>query len=307
MNSSRKLMNLSARQLHAFLEIGRLKSFARAAEQVHLSPSGMSMLVKELEEQVGARLFDRTTRAVTLTEVGLRLQPVAERIVQDVRGLGDVVEGTQAAVRQRLQIAATPMVAASLLPAVLSDFAAVHPQVRIGITDVDVNQVREDVLAGEADLGLGVFVRPAVGLLRQPLCRFRLMSIRPPGVQGGGRRPSQPWHALTGVPLISLPADNPMQVVIEKHLAAAGCPVGERQRVNLIGTVIALVRAGHGHAVIPSFVLDDCLRQGLDVRMLRDPVASVELFLVSRRGRKPGGAAQAFTTALRTAAARLAR
>ena len=307
MNSSRKLMNLSARQLHAFLEIGRLKSFARAAEQVHLSPSGMSMLVKELEEQVGARLFDRTTRAVTLTEVGLRLQPVAERIVQDVRGLGDVVEGTQAAVRQRLQIAATPMVAASLLPAVLSDFAAVHPQVRIGITDVDVNQVREDVLAGEADLGLGFFVRPAVGLLRQPLCRFRLMSIRPPGVQGGGRRPSQPWHALTGVPLISLPADNPMQVVIEKHLAAAGCPVGERQRVNLIGTVIALVRAGHGHAVIPSFVLDDCLRQGLDVRMLRDPVASVELFLVSRRGRKPGAAAQAFTTALRTAAARRAR
>lgn len=307
MNSSRKLMNLSARQLHAFLEIGRLKSFARAAEQVHLSPSGMSMLVKELEEQVGARLFDRTTRAVTLTEVGLRLQPVAERIVQDVRGLGDVVEGTQAAVRQRLQIAATPMVAASLLPAVLSDFAAVHPQVRIGITDVDVNQVREDVLAGEADLGLGFFVRPAVGLLRQPLCRFRLMSIRPPGVQGGGRRPSQPWHALTGVPLISLPADNPMQVVIEKHLAAAGCPVGERQRVNLIGTVIALVRAGHGHAVIPSFVLDDCLRQGLDVRMLREPVASVELFLVSRRGRKPGAAAQAFTTALRTAAARLAR
>ena len=186
MNSSRKLMNLSARQLHAFLEIGRLKSFARAAEQVHLSPSGMSMLVKELEEQVGARLFDRTTRAVTLTEVGLRLQPVAERIVQELRGLGDVVEGTQAAVRQRLQIAATPMVSASLLPAVLHDFAIAHPQVRIGITDVDVNQVRQDVMAGEADLGLGFFVRPAVGLLRQPLCRFRLMSIRPPGAEGGG-------------------------------------------------------------------------------------------------------------------------
>ena len=46
MNSSSKLMNVSTRQLHAFLEVTRLQSFAKAAEQVHLSPSGMSMLVK---------------------------------------------------------------------------------------------------------------------------------------------------------------------------------------------------------------------------------------------------------------------
>lgn len=81
MNPSEKLMNVSSRQLLAFLEICRLQSFARAAESIPMSPSGVSMLVKDLEGQVGARLFDRTTRAVALTEAGRRLQPVAERIV----------------------------------------------------------------------------------------------------------------------------------------------------------------------------------------------------------------------------------
>ena len=72
MNSSRKLMNVSSRQLLAFLEICRLQSFAKAAESIPMSPSGVSMLVKELEDQVGARLFDRTTRQVTLTDAARR-------------------------------------------------------------------------------------------------------------------------------------------------------------------------------------------------------------------------------------------
>jgi LysR family carnitine catabolism transcriptional activator len=306
MNSSRKLMNLNTRQLLAFLEISRLQSFARAAEQIHLSPSGMSMLVKELEEQVGARLFHRTTRAVTLTEAGKRLEPVAQRIVQELRGLESVIEGTQDAVRQQLRIAATPMVSASLLPSVIRDFAHTCPQVRVSIADLDVSQVRRSVLEDEADIGFGFFVKPAVGLVRQPLCKFRLMSISPPVGGKQGLRSSQPWHKLLTAPLVGLPVDNPIQAVIEKHLADIGRVSGERLRFNLIGTVIAMVRAGHGHAVIPSFALEECLRQGLVVNMLREPVVHLELYLVSRRGKKPGATAMAFAEAIRTAAARLA-
>ena len=305
MNSSRKLMNLNTRQLLAFLEISRLQSFARAAEQIHLSPSGMSMLVKELEEQVGARLFHRTTRAVTLTEAGKRLEPVAERILQELRGLESVIEGTQDAVRQQLRIAATPMVSASLLPSVIRDFADAYPQVRASIADLDVSQVRRSVLEDEADIGFGFFVKPAVGLVRQPLCKFRLMSIGPPVGRKHGLRSSQPWQHLAKVPLVSLPPDNPIQAVIEKHLADIGRASGDRLRFNLIGTIIAMVRAGHGHAVIPSFALEECLRQGLVVNMLREPVAQLELYLVSRRGKKPGTAAMAFAEAIRKAAARL--
>ena len=65
--------------LQAFLAVARLQSVTRAAEQIHLSQAGLSLLLREMETQLGVRLFDRTTRSVTLTEGGRQLQPVAER------------------------------------------------------------------------------------------------------------------------------------------------------------------------------------------------------------------------------------
>jgi LysR family carnitine catabolism transcriptional activator len=306
MNSSDKLINVTSRQLLAFLEISRLQSFAKAAERIPMSPSGMSMLVKELEEQVGARLFDRNTRSVTLTDAGRRLQPVAERIVGELRALSAVIGGTEAAVRSRLDVAATPMVSASLLPEVVRQFAASHPQVHVHLADVDVTAVRRRVLEGDADIGLGFFVKSAAGLLRQPLCKFRLMRISPPGLEPPGLGPSRPWSSLAGLPLVSLPTDNPIQALIEQHLARLGRAHEERLRMNLIGTIIAMVRAGHGHAIVPSFVLDECLRQGLGVAMLVEPAVHLELYLVSRRGTQPPPAAMDFAEAVKQAATRLA-
>jgi DNA-binding transcriptional LysR family regulator len=305
MNSSKRLINVSSRQLLAFLEVVRLQSFAKAAERIALSPSGMSMLVKELEQQVGARLFDRTTRSVTLTDAGRRLQPVAQRIVDELHAVAGAIGGTEAAVRSRLDVAATPLVSASLLPRVVRGFAASHPEVRVHLADVDVATVRQRVLGAEADIGLGFFVKPAVGLVRQPLCRFRLMRISPPRTGPRGLGPSRPWSSLVGLPLVSLPPDNPIQALIEGHLARAGRAHDERPVMNLLGTLIAMVQAGLGHAVIPSFALDECLRHDLSVAMLVEPAVHLDLYLVTRRGAHPKPAAQAFAAALKQAASRL--
>lgn len=325
MNSSAKLINANSRQLPAFLEICRLGSFARAAESVHLSPSGLSMLVKELEAQVGARLFDRHTRAVVPTDAGQRLRPAAERIVDELRTLGDSIAGAQAAERARLDIAATPMMSASLLPRVLQGFARSHPGLRVHLADVDVASVRSRVLEGQADIGLGFFVKPAVGLLRQPLCNFRLMRISPPSGKPArsprsarparsARSPApeelaqtqtQPWASLEGLPLLSLPADNPIQTLVEAQLTRLGRPHEDRPRANLIGTLVGMVEAGLGHAVIPSFALNECRRRGLEIALLDGPAVHLDLFLVSRRGTRPKPAALAFAEALKLEAARL--
>ena len=307
MNSSGKLINANSRQLLAFLEICRLGSFARAAEIVHLSPSGLSMLVKELEEQVGARLFDRNTRSIALTDAGRRLRPAAERIVEELRVLGASINGSESAVRARLDIAATPMMSASLLPRVLREFAIAHPEIRVQLDDVDVSTVRSRVLEGRADIGFGFFVRPAVGLLREPLCQFRLMRISPPAARrsGSGIGASLPWSSLASLPLVSLPTDNPIQVLIETHLARMGRSHEERLRANLLGTLLGMVEAGLGHAVMPSFAWNECLRRNLGVALLDEPAVNLDLFLVTRRGTRQKPAALAFAAALQHAASQM--
>lgn len=304
---SEKLMHVSSRQLLAFLEVARLRSFSKAAEQIPMSQSGMSMLIKDLEDQMGARLFDRSPRSVTLTDAGRQLFPVAQRIVQDLRSLGSTIEGSEAATRSRLDVAATPMVTMSLLPDVVREFTDSHPHVSTTIADVDVNTVRQRVLDGEADIGLGFFVKPAVGLLRQPLCRFRLMCISPPAPTNSRRRSSRGWSSLRDLPLIGLPPDNPIQSLLETHLARIGHVHGKCQTAHFIGTLIAMTRAGLGHAVIPSFAIEECKRHGLQISMLIDPVVYLDLYLVSRRGIQPKPTTLDFSARLKTAATKLAK
>lgn len=218
-----------------------------------------------------------------------------------------MIEGSEAATRSRLDIAATPMVTMSLLPDIVRDFTDSHPQVGITIADVDVNAVRQRVLDGEADIGLGFFVKPAVGLLRQPLCRFRLMCISPPASTDGRRRSSRAWSSLRDLPLIGLPPDNPIQLQVETHLARIGHGHGQRRTMHLIGTLIAMARAGLGYAVIPSFAIEECERHGLQISMLTDPVVHLDLYLVSRRGTRPKPSALDFAARLKAAAAKLAK
>ena len=110
-------MNLSTRQMRAFLHVARLGNFTRAAEQAHITQAGLSILIREMEKQLACRLFDRTTRVVTLTPAGRRLLPVVERLLTDLDDVAAQLGAEGDAARQTLRIAATPLVSSHLLPA----------------------------------------------------------------------------------------------------------------------------------------------------------------------------------------------
>ena len=78
-------MDFTSRQLRAFLLVAEHRSFSRAAEAMFLTPSGISVLIRELETQLGFRLFDRTTRHVTLTTQGESWAPVVRRTMDELR------------------------------------------------------------------------------------------------------------------------------------------------------------------------------------------------------------------------------
>jgi LysR family transcriptional regulator, carnitine catabolism transcriptional activator len=115
-------MEFTSRQLRAFVLVARRQSFSRAAETLFITPSGISVLIRELEAQLGFRLFDRTTRQVSLTRYGQELLAVAERNLQEIDAEMARLERSAATASRSFSIGAMPLFAAHVLP------GAIKPQ-----------------------------------------------------------------------------------------------------------------------------------------------------------------------------------
>ena len=301
-------MNLSTRQLRAFLHVARIGSFTRAAEQAHMTQAGLSTLVREMERQLGCRLFDRTTRMVELTLAGRRLLPVAERVVTELDHVTQHLGAEGDAARQTLRIAATPLVSSHLLPQVFDRFRATHPAVTLRLFDADLRTVEAMVLESEADLGLGFFFRSVPGLERRAVGRFHLMRVAPADAPPGDAPiGSAQWTALRSVDLIGLPQSNPIQKLIDSQLAAIGRADADRTAFNFFGTLISMVEAGFGTAVMPTFALAACRRHRVRTDVLVKPRVSLDFFRVTRRGTGESDALAAFSDTLAKALPELSR
>jgi DNA-binding transcriptional LysR family regulator len=303
-------MNLSTRQMRAFLQVARLGNFTRAAEQAHITQAGLSILIREMEKQLGCRLFDRTTRVVTLTPSGRRLLPVVERLVTDLDDVAAQLgaEGDEA--RQTLRIAATPLVSSHLLPQVFNTFRQAHPQVNLRLFDADLRDVEAMVTAGDADMGLGFFFKAAAGLERTPVGRFHLMRVAS-SAEEDDEAPAigtAPWSALRTAELIGLPPGNPIQKVIDQHLVATiGRADAQRPTFNFFGTLISMVEAGFGTAVMPTFALAACRRHRVRTDVLVKPKVGLDFYRIAKRGAHETEAMQAFVATLEKALPALSR
>jgi LysR family carnitine catabolism transcriptional activator len=125
------LINWSARDLQVFLKLAETLNFRRTAEQVHLSQPAVSGLITRLEESLGVRLFDRTTRSVQLTDAGQVFVERAELLCRQgadaVRAVRDVAELRVG----KVIMAALPSLAATVVPLAFARFAASYPGVQL--------------------------------------------------------------------------------------------------------------------------------------------------------------------------------
>ncbi|RZL87083.1 MAG: LysR family transcriptional regulator [Variovorax sp.] len=278
-------MNLSTRQMRAFLHVARIGNFTRAAEQAHMTQAGLSTLVREMERQLGCRLFDRTTRMVGLTAAGRRLLPVVERVVTDLDDVTARLGMEGDAARQTLRIAATPLVSSNLLPQVFHQFRGSHPSVQLRLFDADLRDVEAMVASGEADMGLGFFFKAAPGLERKPVGRFHLMRVAPAAVEATSSPiGTVPWSALRSAGLLGLPPGNPIQKVIDAQLATIGRADAQRPSFNFFGTLISMVEAGFGTAVMPTFALTACRRHRVSTEVLVKPKVDLDFYRITKRG-----------------------
>jgi DNA-binding transcriptional LysR family regulator len=286
------------------LLVAQHHSFARAAEALFITPSGLSLLIRELETHLGFRLFDRTTRHVALTTHGSELHTVARRSLQELDAAMSRLGRSSRDASQTISIGAAALISANILAPAIREFRGQRPDLKIELYDGPQPTLMQRVEAGQLDLALGVFNR-APGVRRTPFFRFTFMVIRPED-QSVSRRASITWSALKDETLITMPAESPLQQIIDRYLAKVGIPLEGRVVQNLLDTVIAMVEAGHGIAVIPSFGLPACRNRRVVMSRLINPVVSLDFHQIHNRGRKLPSGAEDFTVFLKGYIARWA-
>jgi LysR family transcriptional regulator, carnitine catabolism transcriptional activator len=291
-------MEVSTRQLRAFRLVAQHRNFTRAAEALFITPSGLSVLIRELESRVGFRLFDRTTRHVELTTQGTELLAVIQRSLEELdAGIANIGRSAKKD-SQSISLGVTPLVAANILPPAIREFRKQRPNLRIQLFDADLPTLAKMVETGKLDMSIGIF-KGMVGVRREPFFRFSLMVAR--AAKGGiPPRATTSWVALEGETVISLSPGHPHQQLIDKHLLQAGVHVKTGSVVNLLDTQIALVEAEEGIAVIPSFGLPACRNRKIVTSRLVNPMASFEFHLISNRGKELPPGADEFTAFLKS-------
>jgi DNA-binding transcriptional LysR family regulator len=277
-------MEFTSRQLRAFLLVAQHRSFTRAAEMMFISPSGLSALIREFENELGFRLFNRTTRHVALTSSGAEMVKIAQESLKNLDVVAARIGHSAGQASQSFSMGAPPLIAANIVAPAIRDFRLHSAGFRINLFDERAPVLLQMVQEGKLDMGLGIFAR-AAGLRRTLFLRFPLMVIRPEKDQEL-KRNSITWSALKGQKLISLPSSSQIQQLVDSNLSRAGITLALNTPVNLLDTQVALVEAGEGIAVVPSYALLASRNRRVVMSRLINPVAEVEFSLISYRGKK---------------------
>jgi DNA-binding transcriptional LysR family regulator len=125
-------------------------------------------------------------------------------------------------------------------------------------------------------MGLGFFFKHLPGIRQIPLFRFSLMVIRA-NTGRASRRSSIKWPALKGEKIVALQSSLPLQQLVDRHLAKAGVVYQPTLVLNYLNSQIAMVGAGEGIAIVPSFTLPECQNRGLVTSRLIQPVVHLDL------------------------------
>ena len=172
------LLDQAGSALAAFVHSARLGGFARAAQPLGLTPSGVAKAVQRLEARVGTRLFARTTRSLGLTEAGKLLLPPAERILAAAGEAVDALAQHDGVPRGRLRLSLAPAIGKALVLPSLTDFRARYPQLSL---EIDFEGRRLDLAECGVDVALRTGALPDSSLQSRALGRERLALCAAPG------------------------------------------------------------------------------------------------------------------------------
>lgn len=277
--------------LQAFRAVAELGNFRRAAETVHLSQPAFSRRIDKLEQALGARLLERTTRRVSLTAVGRDFLRKAGALLDDLDATLLALQGVAATRMGEVTLACVPSTVYYYVSQVVRRFREDFPRVRVKVLDAGANEVLGLVLRGQADFGLDFIgsQEPDLEFITLQEERF-VLACRRDHVLAKKRRVA--WADLAAHEFLSVTQESGNRLLIDQALAGVAVrPVSvcEAQHVT---TLLGLVEAGLGVAAVPAMAMPPRDHPLLVSVPLDEPVVTRRVGLIRRRGRALAPAAQ---------------
>jgi LysR family carnitine catabolism transcriptional activator len=266
-------MNVTIRQLKAFLSVAELGHFNRAAERMGLTQSAASVLIRNLEVEVGLKLFDRHTRMVSLTAAGQEFLPQARRVIEDLEHAVTGLHEQASMRRGEVTVASSIVLAATYLPPVIAGFLARYPDIEVRVRDMPEEEIRPAVKSNAVDLAIGTVSGREPEIAATQLLSDRLMVVCRADHRFAGRKAVR-WADLAGERLIALAKENPLRSIVERTLLTTAPEVEPAYEVRFSTTAISMVASGLGIAVLPENTSQLAPRVEIAAVLLVEPVVS---------------------------------
>lgn len=296
-------MNIKYRSLKAFLLAVDTGSFTHAANQLGVTQPSFTALIQDLEEVLGLRLFERTTRSISLTSAGQDFHARAQRPIADLeeayRSLADL-----AAVRRgNVTLGALPSTALALLPVAVGALRQLHPALKVRVVEAHNDELVAMLRTNQIEFAVGTLAEPTPDLSFAPLAEDCFCAIYPAGHALEKKRGPLRWRDVLRYDLILLSqGSNARQQFDRAVREETGAPATAlRYDVTNMGTAAGMVRQGLGVSVLPRLALPELNLSGLRAAALCDASARRAIGLLHRRDRSLSPAAQALAAQLETA------
>ncbi len=261
----------SLNAMEVFVRVVQSGSFSEAARALNLTPSAVSKQVSRLEDRLGARLINRTTRRLGLTEEGQAFFERAQRILADVSEAEQAVTQLHGAPRGTLKLNAPVVFGRMHIAPLLPDFIAQYPEMRVDFT---VNDRYVDLLEEGLDLVIRIGELKDSSLIARRLAANRRLLVATEDYLAKHGTPEKPSDLLKHNCLVYLYRQQRNNWQFDGPNGPETVEVRGNLEANNAEVILELARAGHGIALMPTWLVGECLRKGYMKQILKGYQAS---------------------------------
>lgn len=283
-------MNL--RRIESFMAVAELGSFSAASEALHRSPSAVTTHVRQLETELQVGLFDRTTRKVSLTPEGRLLLARCRTVVAELEDASRELSEHSQLRRGHVSIGAVPSVSSLRLPAALAALQQRHPGITLEVHEAAISAIHRDLRERVTDFAIAPSFGNANDLSHEVILSDPFVAVLPRRLRH--QRDSITLAELAHHKQLAQGMDTAVRNRVEQVFRDQGLPFRPAIEVSHHQTVVNMVAAGLGVALLPRLCVTEGAVRGCRVVALRPAGLAREICIVRLRGRSPSPASVEF-------------